>query len=447
MDNKNFDSQLKSALENLEVPLEPTAWSAFEQRFPAPTPPPADVVDQTLRRSLEQLEAPYQPAHWDIMAGRLLRIEQLRRRVWTSKAAEAVILLLLLLLASAYGFFGFQLRPPAPPAAPVQQGPIAGAGKSGTGKTHSSTDATGRQGTIPGFFVPLDATAATDGAGKLPEIISVNAPNPAEMAPSVATTADQNAGPLRSVMLAFQPLSTFDFLTLPTRDLLNPLKEVTPKAPMASRFYVATYASLEQNRIRIGTETRQASGYGGGLAVGYRPGKWGVEAGVAFSQKHYTPQKQVEIYAGSMNQGYFRSYADQVEADVVSVPVKVTRRVARFGKTSAHAVAGMTANVAIEKAYRYKKTFYPGSQPPQGTPGATQPALRQDAQGVFEGGQFTDNAYVTADLGLRVEHAVGKRLVAFVEPSYQFNVSGQGIGPKPARISTVGFHAGVMASL
>ena len=267
------------------------------------------------------------------------------------------------------------------------------------------------------------------------------------MAPAVGLTTIQTEDASRSVMLPFNPLSTFDFLTLPTRDLLNPLKEVTPKAPMASRFYVATYASLEQNRIRIGTETRQASGYGGGLAVGFRPGKWGVEAGVAFSQKNYTPQKQVEIYAGSLNQGYFGSYADQVDADLVSVPLKVTRRVARFGKTSAHAVAGVTTNVAIEKSYRYKKTFYPGSQPPQGTPTGSQPALRQDGQGVFEGGQFTDNAYVTADLGLRLEHTVGKRLVAFVEPSYQFNVSGQGIGPQPARISTVGFHAGVMASL
>ena len=73
MDNKTFDSQLKSALENLEVPLEPTAWSAFEQRFPAPAAPAADAVDQALRRSLEQLETPYQPTHWETLAGRLTR--------------------------------------------------------------------------------------------------------------------------------------------------------------------------------------------------------------------------------------------------------------------------------------------------------------------------------------------------------------------------------------
>ncbi|MEO6759616.1 MAG: hypothetical protein ABIO24_09195, partial [Saprospiraceae bacterium] len=188
------------------------------------------------------------------------------------------------------------------------------------------------------------------------------------------------------------------------------------------------------------------SGYGGGLLVGYRPGKWGVEAGLAFSQKQYTPHKQVEIYGGSLNQGYYGSYADRVDADIVSVPVKVTRRVARFGKTSVHAEAGMTASVAIDKTYRYKKTYYPGTQP-SGQPTLTKPTLRQDGQGVLEGGQFADNGYVTADLGFRIEHSVGKRLVAFVEPTYQFNVSGQGIGPKPAKINTIGIHAGVMASL
>ena len=453
MDNNTFDSQLKSALENLEAPFDPAAWSAFEQRLPAPPPAPVDAVDQAVRRALEQLETSYQPAHWEQFASQLTRIEQLRRRVWISKSAEAAILLLLLLLANAYGFFGFEPYRSVPQDAPVQNQPIATSDKAGSGQhTPAVHNPAGVDGRIPNngtsFFVPLDATQRTvnqkiAAAG----VVSDRSLTPTEMASAMISMVGQNSVENSAVMLPFDPLSTVDFLTLPLSNLLHPLKEVTPKAPMASHFYAVTYASLDKNQVRIGSETRPAQGYGGGLAVGYRPGKWGLEAGVAFSQKNYTPLKQVEIYDNTAGQGHFRSFAREVDADIVSIPVKATRRLAHFGKTSAHAVAGVTANMAIEKSYRHKKTFYSDPAPIGTIPINQADELRQSGQGVLEGGQFMDNAYVTADLGLRVEHSLGKRLVAFVEPSYQFSVAGQGIGPKPAKINTVGIHAGVMASL
>ncbi len=451
MDNNTFDSQLKSALENLEVPLEPTAWAAFEQRFPAPTPPPTDAVDQAVRRSLEQLEVPYQPAHWEQLAGKLTRIEQLRRRIWISKSAEAAILLLLLLLGGAYGFFGFEpYHRSAPQELPAQNVPMAESGKAKHHQNNRGSSLENGNGSANGngFFVPLDASQRA-GSQAIAEagVVSETALTPMEMAAAVKNANNQNNSENRLMMLAFGPLSTKDFMTLDIANLLNPLKEVTPKALLASHFYAVTYASLDQNRVRIGSEKRQAQGYGGGLMVGYRPGKWGVEVGVAFSQKNYTPLKEVKISTDNTNQGYYRSFDREVDADIVSVPLKGTRRMARFGKTSVHAVAGMTASVAIEKTYRNKKEFYPGNPPSGSHTIQTTELSKNSAQGVLEGGQFNDNVYVTADLGLRVEHSLGKRLVAFVEPMYQFNVSGQGIGPKPAKINTIGIHAGVMASL
>jgi len=448
MDNNTFDSQLKSALENLEAPFDPTAWATFEQRLPAPAPTPEDAVDQAVLRSLEQLEVPYQPAHWEQLNGQLKRIEQLRHRIYVSKSAELAILLLLLLLAGAYGFFGFEpYYRTAPDKAPAQNMPMAESGKA---KRHSNARDAANENIAndEGFFVPLDAAQrAGHQAIAQAGVVSENALTPLELASAVIHTYGQHGEATRSVMLPFDPLSAKDFMTLSIADLLNPLKEVTPKAPMANHFYAVTYASLDHNRVRIGAENRQGQGYGGGVMVGYRPGKWGVEAGIAFSQKNYTPLKEVDILADQANHGYYRSFAREVDADIVSATVKGTRRVARFGKTSVHATAGVTANVAVEKSYRYRKDFYNG-MPPSGSATIQQTDLSQKTgQGMLEGGQFNDNAYVTADLGLRVERPLGKRLVAFVEPVYQHNISGQGIGPKPAKINTVGLHAGVMASL
>jgi hypothetical protein len=64
----------------------------------------------------------------------------------------------------------------------------------------------------------------------------------------------------------------------------------------------------------------------------------------------------------------------------------------------------------------------------------------------MEGGGLAHNAYATADLGLRLEHNLGKRFTAFIEPVYRQNLGG-GFGPRSAQISTFSVQAGVMASL
>ncbi|MEO6760361.1 MAG: hypothetical protein ABIO24_12965, partial [Saprospiraceae bacterium] len=222
MDNKKFDSQLKSALENLEAPLETTAWAAFEQRFPAPTAPAADAVDQALRRSLEQLETPYQPTHWELLAGRMTRIEQLRRRIWVSKSAELAILLLLFLLANAYGFFGFQSHKSAPATAPVPQEPLAKADKGRFDSSHPAQSDNDVQGTAGSFFVSLDPSQRPNQENlENVVLLSETAIDAQALAPNVAILAGQNGSGNRSLLLPFGPLSTVDFLTLPILNLLN----------------------------------------------------------------------------------------------------------------------------------------------------------------------------------------------------------------------------------
>lgn len=111
------------------------------------------------------------------------------------------------------------------------------------------------------------------------------------------------------------------------------------------------------------------NGFGGGVTVGYRKGKWGVETGLAYAHKDFTPQKDINIYAGNPIDGFLGAYVKGVDADVFAVPVKVTRRFARMGRTTGHAVAGITANVATEKRFAYKTVVYPPSSPsPTPTP-------------------------------------------------------------------------------
>ena len=76
-----------------------------------------------------------------------------------------------------------------------------------------------------------------------------------------------------------------------------------------------------------------SNGYGGGMTIGYRIGKWGAEAGLSYNRRHYVPKKVIEIYDGNTSNGFYGSFAKNVDADIVSVPVKVTRRIAQFGQS------------------------------------------------------------------------------------------------------------------
>lgn len=451
MKEKDFDTSVKNALDRLEAPYDPASWAALERRMDAAfieeNPAPVDPVDKAVYHKLQQLEAPFQPDHWNLLAGRLAELRRLRLRLWAAKASELVIFLLLLV-----NLQGSWVEKSAVPAAkPRHDGPVAEYQKNAPGRDldapnrakspaeGSSADTGESFGTAWAVAPPFD-----------PFHTGNNMVLPPEFSPApdfIAAGPDALRGPLAAVQP--MPVVFSPFALVPVRHLLPGNLYVAPPKARTGRLYWAAYASADQNNVRSAGDFQQSKGYSTGYALGYRRGKWGVETGIAYVQKHYEPKKKIEIYSGDVSNGYFGSYLGEVEADMVSVPLKVTRRVARMGRTTAHAVAGLTANVAVQKSYRYKTIRYPGSAPSSQGPNAlaAQPQLRENGRGVLENGRLSENAYVSADLGLRLERPIAGRWTAFVEPTFRPSLSARGLGPDPARINTFSVQAGVMASL
>lgn len=478
MDNNlsSFDERMKSALENLEVPYEPSTWAALEQRISQA--PAADAVDKAVFSALSHLEAPYQSSHWNILAERMVEQTRLRRRLWASKLAEAAVFLLL--LANLDGVLGdgpTTTPKPAAPAAsdkPIAQKSLRHHQAAGTGAASSETttqpssenpQASGTAGLAERFsasgmmLTNGDPTLNTtdnqwiEGATGAPASIrSLTNPRQLDGTTSTAAHAPQPAFAWLAPLSATPQGPLFgDKKILSPSDfpLANPVVVAPSKAPKQQRFYAASFASLEKNHTQTaGALPQTTPGYGGGFAAGYRKGKWGVEAGVAYSQRRFRPRKEVEIVSGNINKGYYGAYVREVNADMVSVPVKATRRIVKAGRLTAHAVAGLTANIAVEKSYQNKTVFYPGFQPQPGPDPVQQPAgIAQTGDGLLEGSSLNGNAYLSATAGLRLEHPVGKRYTVFVEGAYNPALTRQGIGPKPAQINTLALQAGVMAGL
>lgn len=456
MDDKFFDKKIKTALDHIEAPYDAGSWAALEQRLNAPFaeehPAPVAAVDKAVLRTLERLEAPYQPAHWDVLAGRMTQIARLRKKIWVAKLSEAAIFLLL--LANLDGFFGAGTSEPQQPVTPkppvnnrlqaeapalrVRPGTASGLGS--TNENIAWNDGANWAG-----FSPLLLQDA--GNQDLEEIIvpylyeqkGVNVPENLLEPASADWVSLTNLSPLPT--LPGQPATRVN--TSPYAGSL-----VHVKAPKQHRFYAATFANFDKNHVRSEDHSHNSNGYGGGMAIGYRIGKWGVEAGLSYNRKQYQPKKEIEIYGGSTVNGFYASFAKSVDADMVSVPVKITRRIAQIGPMSAHAVAGVTTHIALDKSFQYGSTFYPGQGPPNATADPNQqPQLRKTGKGVLENGSINGNVYASADAGVRLEYPVSRRLVAFVEPAYRHAIGQKGIGPKPSRINTFSLQAGVLTTL
>ena len=462
MKDTPFDKRLKASLDNLEVPYDPASWKALEQRLNAPFaeehPAPVDSVDKALFRTLDRLESPYQPAHWDVLAGRLNHAARVRR-LWIMKLSEAAIFLLLLVNLEGLLHVTTPQKTPLPqtPASPRLQaeapsGHRRNGGAAGTGRIDP--------GSVIVNAVPAEEEYPASAAARIVDGRDNFGADPYRFIPENAEGSPSAATILLNPTETPTPehwASLPDIVKLPLL-LGNPLESAENRAfaapvaqnvaPRQHRFYAATYAAYDWNHVSADGYAHSAGGYGGGMAIGYRIGKWGVEAGLAYNRKQYEPRREEEIYKGNTQNGYYGSYAKTVDADIVSVPVKATRQVGRFGQLTAHAVGGVTTNFAVDKSYHYASTYYPGSAPPDPnfSPGQ-QPQLRRKGRGLLENGALNGNAYVSADAGLRLEHPVGRHFVAFVEPVYRHTIAGKGIGPSPAKINTFSIQAGVLATL
>lgn len=449
MKEKDFDAQVKNALDRLEAPYDPSSWAALQRRLDAPfaeeNPAPVDPVDKAVYHKLQQLEAPYQPEHWTLLSGRLTELRRMRRRLWAAKASELAILLLLLVNLRGY----WAEKPAPPPAKPRYQGPVALRPDAPANGNYSPNRVAGQ---TPGADVyPVGSTTGSAPFGvAIPVFLTENPADILSALPVFPFDLPAESGVSPAALAAAQPLPLVysPFCRNGENPTLSPHLNIIVPAPRSNRFYFAAYAAADRNRVRVEGDLQKNRGFSTGFAVGYRRGKWGVETGVAYAQKQYVPKKKVEIYSGDVSNGYFGSYLGVVEADLMALPLKVTRRVGQLGRTAVYAAAGVTANVATHKTYRYKTIRYPGSAPSsQGNALAAEPQLRENGRGVLEKGRLADNAFVTADLGLRLERPIGGRWTAFVEPAFHQSLSAKGLGPNPAKINTFSVQAGVMASL
>lgn len=452
MDSQKFDASLKSALQDLELPYDAGTWAALEARLDALPAP--DAIDQIVKPGLERVELPFEPSAWDKLAHKMDQ-KVLVQRIRKTKALELAIFLLL--LTNLNGFFGVVDSVSKPRTKPGQTTqPIAGikSVKKSPGSSFSKINTNDSEG---GGLLDNLLKLAHQGSEVSPTTMVVE-PNGSNHQVALENSAHDERSLLDPSRFYSQsgPIHFVD----PTLMLVNKPKPIlyatvrpdfhgfdAAKKSKKRHIYLASFANFDKNTVRESQHTNRSSNLGAGLALGYRKGKWGVETGLVYAQIDYQPKRQNVEYQNDPFTGISFYYVDEVQADVFTIPVKATRRLTKLGRTSAHIVAGVSAHLATSKAYSHETLHLPPPVPVTNPNPAPPPSPNfPEGKGLLQNGGINRNLYASADLGIRVEHPIGKRYVAFVEPAYRQSL-GESFGPATARINSFSLQAGVMAHL
>ena len=509
-DKALLDQVIFSKLANLETPLQSGSWSLMQQMIEAEET--ADMldndaaIDHVVYEKISAFEAPYQNHHWQLMARRLEEEFSLRYKLYKYKIAEAALMMLLVL--TIFRFMplleeAYQKQPANPSIQQFEAIPKSvNPAQNQQNIPPSSTAPTPVQKNLPLLTTPIAATSATPKSSRfsnrgnlgenteVPEPGAVNFQNtpigntflpPGKMGeihsqqlslPFVDLVAAKN--------LASQPSATPDTYTgSGSLDLLASL----PAMPVQSRFawempQVPQNISLKKQEMRFSifsntdvnyvftpsnklsvfdtlvataADTTAASGYGGGILVSWKKGKWEFQTGGVYSFKRYIPNTPIFLFK-TVNY-YIREDFHGIQLDILQLPLNLQYHFVDSGKWRFYGSGGVSGHFITSSIYEIKYRRIPAFSASAITfPSSPEDnkSIRQEKEfpeGLFDGGNLQDNFYLTANLGFGMERYLSSKWSVFLQPNYQHFIMSEGIGVNNDKFYTFSIYLGTKFNL
>lgn len=185
---------------------------------------------------------------------------------------------------------------------------------------------------------------------------------------------------------------------------------------------VLTPKSAENKR----KDWKSQIGHSSGVSVAFGNGKWETETGLDYTfvsyPSSYTPQEvpsNVEL--------------KDMEYNLISVPVTFSYTFKEDAKSKAYVKLGGSLNMNLQSNYDYKSS--------------TDERYLLDNSGLFSKGNFFDNTFINAQVGIGVEKKMTQNISLFIEPSYRYPLFGMRLGPNDNKIASLSLNLGAKVSL
>lgn len=483
MKDDQLDHIIKAKLQNLQVDQRPMDWNVLEEKLKQSTsggPATAEdqAFDQIIFERLNQFSASglQKEKHWTLFERQLHQLANFRERLLQYKLIEAILVSLLLLLTVELGFPTVKPTPFSQPAA-----------SEGLQAINSSTNKV-----TPQVLVPT--TEAIDKEQQQRALSQTDDPaTSVSIGPrNGSLTTDQ--GSLNKPLAAFTPIQILeldqqvlqytaspelkaDLHTEQAQNRFGPLAVIEPsqsllldlghQANMQAKIQplkrmnvqISMFGGIDYNEVMTPENTdkeinafdRYSLGYRGGLLfdMGRVDGRLRMGSGVIYTAKQYEVGYQW-ITGNFLRSGGLTAEAlDNIELNIVNLPVFARYDVVQGKRWSIFAHAGAAVQVVTQGNYyvNFPDITQPGRRINQ-TP-SRYSQIDDRTGGFLEGGSFKDNSFFTGNMGLGLERHVADRWSLFMQSKYEYSIGyfSAGLGPTQDRINTMSFESGIRVNL
>jgi hypothetical protein len=486
-DNREFDHIIRGKMKGLEPSLTPESWDFLEQKMDAAEAASGefiaenDAIDQLSYDKLHNLNQPFNKTHWELMAGKLEREFYFIQELFRMKTMEAALMLLLLLTIGR--FIPGSSNQHLPQKATQQNGPVA--------ELQEDNSQTQEKISVAEWTENTDLTGSENGNAAVNafsnDIVDLNASNEKRALSSVPGELTKQAiQTLTTPAFAFYGVESMKFNNIELFNnsknffeealfpaapgiASNALALLTPKdhllgydklkAPLPNIIIrVGMYGSPNIDHIinpagQIGDQeipslNRYELGYTGGVSLGIGIDRFEVETGLAYTSKRYEPF-EVQFVAGNLSKGFSNEAFKFFEYNTLSVPLNI--KYDFFVKNNWHlyAYSGGTIHMTAQ-AFHHIGTVTPSDEN-RDIPGSGERSdfikelEKRLTNGIFQGGGFRENTYLSVNAGLGVEKYIGERWSVFTQSNYQHTMGYQkgGLGPFKDVIHTFSISTGL----
>jgi hypothetical protein len=179
-----------------------------------------------------------------------------------------------------------------------------------------------------------------------------------------------------------------------------------------------------------------------GLVVGFKKKKVEVETGIAYNSLRYEPGLPQSIIEGHIFQGdlYSPELTKEVTLGVVRVPINLNIDLKDKNRWHIYPMAGVSFNAAVNiDTVNFAPALLPQFSSSRNSKDKDFPKYGES----FKIGEYTNNFYFTANIGLGVEYRLNPTHSVYIQPQYERQFGKAAIGSRGDRINSLTVQAGV----
>lgn len=181
------------------------------------------------------------------------------------------------------------------------------------------------------------------------------------------------------------------------------------------------------NKVSFEEKKDQTIGYGTGISILVEKGKLGIHSGLAYSNRHYNPDRTQSLRSSARHLG--TTHFKRVSHQMIHLPVNLSYEAYTKGRMKLYGLAGASLSM-VARAYYDVITKSALPQPlllgEESEEFGKQSALLRD--NFLKDSKFNENSSLTVNLGFGTEYKLSPRYSFFVEPQYKHQLNLNSIG-------------------